>query len=212
MDVSQELNEIFKALAIAQGRYRNPEKNIDSEDGYKTAPLSKFFECVKRANKDNGLAFIQTVSASGSDITVSTLLTHSSGQWIKSDPFTVTYEKNTPEERGLAIYNAKKNSFCAFFGITGKNEVEEKLTSAETLAKGGLFDSAAERKEAKQNMLDDLKMVSSQGDLDEFKSMHQENIDKMVAEDATYVSDVLREMKVLKQGFDKDKEILNGKI
>jgi hypothetical protein len=213
MQQSEQLNELAKAFSAAQGRIRNPKKNIDSEEGYKTAPLSKFYDAVKRPFKDNGLSFVQDLSSKDLEISVSTRIMHSSGQWLESNVVNVTAKDNSPEERGLATYNAKKNSFCAMIGITGENEVEEKLTtSGATSHKGGLFESAADRKEAKQAMLDDLKMVSSQADLDEFTAIHQENMDKMIAEDQTYVSDVLREMKVLKQGFDKEKDNLKGKI
>jgi len=202
MQQSDAQMDLAKAFCAAQGRYKNPKKNIESEDSkYKTAPLSRFFQCVKKPNLDNQLGFLQNLSidAASKKVSVSTRLIHSSGQWLESDPLTVSYEKETPEDRGLAIYNAKKNSFCAMFGITGENEVEEDRPKADTQSN---FPSANVRREAKEIVSEALKKVTNQIELTAFYNLHEKTIQKLVDDDPQYISDVIRDIKLKKQQFD----------
>jgi hypothetical protein len=88
---SPELNELFGALAKSQGEYGSLEKSqkadIKTKTGgsysYTYATLADTIEATQ-ALHPNGLSVLQFPTVDGAAVTVTTLLGHSSGQWIES--------------------------------------------------------------------------------------------------------------------------------
>lgn len=122
--MSQEINEISQALSNFQGSIKQPdlskEVKVKTKGGYeykfKYADLST---CVKAATpvlKENGLAVAQLIS-NGYLIT---LLTHKSGQWLRSDLEIGNY--NDYQALGSAITYLKRYSYCAILGIVADSD------------------------------------------------------------------------------------------
>lgn len=78
--MSEEVVDLFAALAKAQGAVANAA--VDKENPHfksRYATLAAVLEAVRKPLADNGLAVVQVVA--GTDLV--TMLTHSSGQWIR---------------------------------------------------------------------------------------------------------------------------------
>lgn len=119
--MSEHINEIANALSAFQGSLKQPKLNKEVEVKTKTGGKYKFkyadlSACVDAAApvlKENGLAVSQIIS----DWTLITLLTHTSGQWIKSElPISLNNGADY-QALGSAITYIKRYSYCAILGI-----------------------------------------------------------------------------------------------
>src|SRR5687768_11051137 len=84
-EYSQSLNELFAALAKAQGQMthaKKDKKNPFFKSSY--ADLASVWEVCREPLTNNGLSLSQQVEGSKTEMYLVTMLGHSSGQWIRS--------------------------------------------------------------------------------------------------------------------------------
>ena len=119
--MSAEINEIAAALSALQGSIKQPKLNkevtVQKRAGgsykFKYADLSACADAAALALKENGLAVSQIIC----NWTLITLLTHKSGQWIKSElPISLNNGADY-QALGSAITYIKRYSYCAILGI-----------------------------------------------------------------------------------------------
>lgn len=119
--MSEQINEIAAALSAFQGSLKQPklskEVKVKTKTGgsytFKYADLSACAEAAAPYLKENGLAVSQIIS----EWTLITLLTHTSGQWIKSElPISLNNGADY-QALGSAITYIKRYSYCAILGI-----------------------------------------------------------------------------------------------
>lgn len=92
---SENLDQIATALAKAQSEITSASKDSKAH-AYKYADLGAVIEAVKGALNRNGISFTQMIEESDKDsVKVTTLLLHSSGQFLGS-----TGSTGIPEMRG----------------------------------------------------------------------------------------------------------------
>lgn len=151
--MSEQINEIAAALSAFQGSLKQPklskEVKVKTKTGgsytFKYADLSACAEAAAPYLKENGLAVSQIIS----EWTLITLLTHTSGQWIKSElPISLNNGADY-QALGSAITYIKRYSYCAILGIVADaddnanaacgNEavVKDRKTSSTTVADTG---------------------------------------------------------------------------
>lgn len=85
MDDSKSINELAKALALAQSEIGGAKK--DSSNPFyqsKYADLESVWEACRSALTKNGLSVTQLIGSDEKGLTLTTILMHSSGQSIKS--------------------------------------------------------------------------------------------------------------------------------
>lgn len=120
--MSAEIKDIAAALSALQGSIKQPKLNKEVEVKTRTGGKYKFkyadlFACAEAAApvlKENGLAVSQIIC----NWTLITLLTHKSGQWIKSElPISLTGDSVDYQALGSAITYIKRYSYCAILGI-----------------------------------------------------------------------------------------------
>lgn len=119
--MSEEINEIAAALSAFQGSVKQPKLNKEVEVKTKTggkykfkyADLSACADAAAPALKANGLAVSQIVS----NWTLITLLTHKSGQWIKSELPIMLNQTADYQALGSALTYIKRYTYCAILGI-----------------------------------------------------------------------------------------------
>lgn len=119
METSESINEISTALAKAQGQIENAIK--DSNNPYfksKYADLTSVWDACRKQLSENGLAVIQSPEESTAGISITTMLCHSSGQWIKSKySMPCDSSKLTPQVIGSAITYARRYALSAMVGV-----------------------------------------------------------------------------------------------
>jgi hypothetical protein len=135
---SENIGTIAAALARAQAELANPEKSLVAtirtdvrggvvERSFRYAPLSSGLEIVRKTLSQQEIATVQTtaVDQAAGIITLTTVLAHSSGEWIASDwPVCATSETATPHRMGAALTYARRYGLFTLVGIAGEDDVD----------------------------------------------------------------------------------------
>jgi hypothetical protein len=119
--MSPTVGKLAAALASAQAEMDGAAK--DSTNPHfrsKYADLSSIRDACRPLAK-HGLAFLQPTRADGPHVTVTTVLIHSSGEWISED-LTLTAGANTPQAVGSAITYGRRYGLAAMVGIAPEDD------------------------------------------------------------------------------------------
>lgn len=127
MEMSEKTNELFTAYALFQGDLSNAGKS-KAGHGYKYADLATCIWEAKDILKANGLAVAQFMGQSEQGTTLTTMLTHSSGQWMR-DTFVMEKAilqggagKNPAQAMGASITYMRRYSYAAILGMAQEDE------------------------------------------------------------------------------------------
>lgn len=136
MKMSEQIKNIATALAKFQEEVPNP-KTVADNPFFKSkyAPLDEVINVAKPYLAKNGLSYFQTAGGDGKNITVTTLLMHTSGEWIESDPLTVIATKPDPQQAGSAITYARRYSLSAILGIASEEDDDGNSSSGKKESK-----------------------------------------------------------------------------
>jgi ERF superfamily len=134
---SPSIAALATALAKAQIELANPEKSligtIEPPDGegasrhFRYAPLSSGLEIVRKTLGHHEIATVQTtaIDQSAGMVNLTTILAHSSGEWIASDwPVCPIAETATPHRVGAALTYARRYGLFTLVGIAGENDLD----------------------------------------------------------------------------------------
>lgn len=115
--MSADISAIAAAVSAFQGEIEQPALN--RENPYfksRYVDLSGVLKSAQKLLAKNGLSVMQIIS--GGDII--TLLTHKSGQWVKSVCPIGSYKSQ--QDRGSAITYTKRYAICAMLGIAADTD------------------------------------------------------------------------------------------
>lgn len=131
---SDNINEIAKALAKAQGEMKFAAK--DSENPHfksRYADLASVIEAIKVPLSSNGLTYSQPVVYINEQAYVETILIHESGQWLKSSmPLTIPKDsKNAMQSLGSCISYLRRYLLSSLVGIAQDDDDGESAVSAQ---------------------------------------------------------------------------------
>ena len=123
---SEQINEISKALALAQGEINAAKK--DGENPHfrsKFSTLNSHWEVCRAVLSKNGLAVTQltNILEDGRDVLV-TILSHSSGQWFKSS-MVLKPVKSDPQGMGSCLSYARRYMLSAIVGTTSDDDDDD---------------------------------------------------------------------------------------
>ena len=134
---SPSIAALATALAKAQIELANPEKSligtIEAQGGeggtrhFRYAPLSSGLEIVRKTLGQHEIATVQTtaVDQAAGIINLTTVLAHSSGEWIASDwPVCPVAETATPHRMGAALTYARRYALFTLVGIAGEDDLD----------------------------------------------------------------------------------------
>lgn len=123
MDNSENLNELFTALAKAQEEITIAEKNVDNVFlKSKYADLVSIINAARPYLTKNGLCVIQQLITVEGETFLVTRMGHKSGQWIQSKVAVVVKEKsdgktNYMQAFGSAITYLRKYCYSSLVGV-----------------------------------------------------------------------------------------------
>jgi hypothetical protein len=134
---SPSIAALATALAKAQIELANPEKSltgmIEPQGGqgsarqFRYAPLSSGLEIVRKTLGQHEIATVQTtaVDQASGIVHLTTILAHSSGEWIASDwPVCPVAETATPHRMGAALTYARRYALFTLVGIAGEDDLD----------------------------------------------------------------------------------------
>ncbi|RZN08869.1 single-stranded DNA-binding protein [Bradyrhizobium genosp. SA-3] len=159
---SDHIGAIAAALARAQAELTNPEKTLtaqirspflrDDDRTFHYASLASGLDIVRKTLSQQEIATIQTtrVEASTGHIHLTTLLAHSSGEWISSDwPVCASRDIEAPHRMGAALTYARRYALFALVGIAGEDDLDAPDAVASPPAAGPQATVGAHPKPAK---------------------------------------------------------------
>lgn len=133
---SDSVAAIATALAKAQTELSNPEKAMvgtvytnrsDSPQSFRYASLSSGLDIVRKALGGQQIAIAQTtnIDRPGGAINLTTVLMHTSGEWIASDwPVCALSEISQPRRMGAALTYARRYALFTIVGIAGEDDLD----------------------------------------------------------------------------------------
>src|SRR5215475_7201965 len=134
---SESFAALTAALAKAQAKLVNPEKSLiatirsgrpgEGERTFRYAPLSSGLEIVRKTLGQHEIATVQTtaVDQAAGIVNLTTILAHSSGEWIASDwPVCPIAETERPHRMGAALTYARRYALFTLVGIAGEDALD----------------------------------------------------------------------------------------
>jgi hypothetical protein len=134
---SDSIAALAAALAKAQTELSNPEKSLVGTIGtdrggeggrtFRYAPLSSGLEIIRKALGQQQIAIVQVtaIDAASGIINLTTVLAHTSGEWIASDwPVCRLAYSAAPHRMGAALTYARRYALFTLVGIAGEDELD----------------------------------------------------------------------------------------
>jgi hypothetical protein len=134
---SESFAALAAALAKAQANLVNPEKSLtatiaggrpgEAVRSFRYAPLSSGLEIVRKTLSEHQIAIVQTTAVDQASrmLTLTTLLAHSSGEWIASYwPVCSVAEMANPQRMGAALTYARRYGLFTLVGIAGEDDLD----------------------------------------------------------------------------------------
>jgi hypothetical protein len=134
---SESIGAIAAALARAQVELTNPEKSLvatirspfprEGDRTFRYASLSSGLDLVRKALGKHEIATVQTTSFDPQSglIRLTTVLAHSSGEWVSSDwPVCPVSETAAPHKMGAALTYARRYALFTLVGIAGEDDLD----------------------------------------------------------------------------------------
>jgi hypothetical protein len=134
---SESFAALAAALAKAQAHLVNPEKSLTATiaggrpgeiaRSFRYASLSSGLEIVRKTLSEHELAIIQTTAVDQASrmLTLTTMLAHSSGEWIASYwPVCSVAEIANPQRMGAALTYARRYALFTLVGIAGEDDLD----------------------------------------------------------------------------------------
>jgi len=134
---SESFAALAAALAKAQAQLVNPEKSLtativggragEAPRSFRYAPLSSGLEIVRKTLSEHEIAVIQTTAVDQASrmLNLTTLLAHSSGEWIASYwPVCSVAEIANPHRMGAALTYARRYALFTLVGIAGEDDLD----------------------------------------------------------------------------------------
>jgi ERF superfamily len=134
---SESIASLAAALAKAQAELTNPEKSLvatikpnnpgEAERSFRYAPLSSGLDIVRKTLGQHEIATVQTtaIDQTAGIVNLTTVLAHSSGEWIASDwPVCAVSETATPHRMGAALTYARRYALFTLVGIAGEDDLD----------------------------------------------------------------------------------------
>lgn len=121
---SATLGKLAAALARVQGQLGHvaKDKTVKTEKyKYTYADLASCIDAVRAPLAANEIAVVQVPSADGVKVTVTTMIMHSSGEWVSGE-LTLSAAKADPQSIGSAISYGRRYGLSAMLGLATEDD------------------------------------------------------------------------------------------
>src|SRR6187455_1273138 len=134
---SETVGVIASALAKAQAELENPQKTLtatihspfprEESRTFRYASLASGLDIVRKTLSRHEIATVQTTAIDKETglIQLTTVLAHSSGEWMSSDwPVCPVAETAAPHRMGAALTYARRYALFTLVGIAGEDDLD----------------------------------------------------------------------------------------
>lgn len=149
MNHSESIKEIAAALAAFQAEVKDPARD-GSNPHFKSkyVQLDGLLAAVRPMLSKHGLSVIQSTGGDGQNITVTTMLMHTSGEWIETDNLTLKAQQATPQGAGSAITYGRRYGLSAALGVAWDDDDDGNAASVPSKSTPGEKPKTKANKEA----------------------------------------------------------------
>jgi len=123
METSNEINEITAALSSVTAEIKDVSKDVKGY-GYKYAAIDSYLAIARPLLSKYGLALIQVPSATAEAVTVTTMLSHTSGQWIRGSlslPMEMKKGLSMAQCAGMLVTYARRYALAAMLNMAAED-------------------------------------------------------------------------------------------
>src|SRR5436190_600268 len=134
---SDAIGNISGALAKAQAELTNPEKSLvgtirspfprEADRTFRYAPLSSGLDIIRKSLGRHEIATIQStdIDREAKLLRLTTILAHSSGEWISSEwPVCPITDVSSAQRMGAALTYARRYALFTLVGIAGEDDLD----------------------------------------------------------------------------------------
>lgn len=123
MNKSESIVELAKAMAAFQAEVKQPTKDGKNPHFRSTyVTLDGVVSAITETASKHGLSFMQFPINQENRVGVKTLVMHTSGEFIESEPVFATPMKQDPQAAGSVLTYLRRYSLSAVFGITSDED------------------------------------------------------------------------------------------
>ncbi len=125
MKISEQNKELFAAIAKFQKSVTDPKKDKVVNYGktkFTYADLDSVLKAVRPLLAEQGLSFTQIPMTDGNRVGVQTIIMHSSGQYIESEPFLIPAKQQDAQGYGSCMTYAKRYTLSALLGVSADED------------------------------------------------------------------------------------------
>lgn len=159
MSKSESIKELATALAKFQGEVANPLNSttveVKTKSGftysYKYAPLDEILRIVRPLLSKNGLSIVQAPYSNNGEVSITTTLFHSSGEWIEYPPLSLKTTDITPQAAGSVITYGRRYALSAILGIASDDDNDAQPTDGKPTKPASTTDNKQGSKQLDEN-------------------------------------------------------------
>ncbi len=125
MEISESIKEIASAMNKAQADMTAAKKDANNPFfKSKYADLGSVIKALKEAFAEHGLSYVQSPEMDDNGVGVTTMIMHTSGEWIKGT-LHIPMAKKDPQGAGSAITYARRYALQAMIGLPSADDDAE---------------------------------------------------------------------------------------
>ena len=131
MEHSESIAKLAAALAAFQSEVKDPAR--DGENPHfrsKYVQIDGLLAAVRPILAKHGLSVIQSTGGNGQDISVTTEIMHTSGEWVRTDALMIKPAKADPQGCMSAITYSRRYSLSAALGVAWDDDDDGNAASA----------------------------------------------------------------------------------
>ena len=118
MNHSESIKEIAAALAAFQAEVKDPAR--DGQNPHfrsKYVQIDGLLAAVRPMLAKHGLSIVQSIGGDGQNISVTTEIMHTSGEWIRTDALVMKAVKQDPQGAGSCATYGRRYGLSAALGV-----------------------------------------------------------------------------------------------
>ncbi len=207
MKTSENIQEIAKALSVAQGQIKPASKDAANPHfKSKFSSLAAIWDSIRDPLSSQGLVVLQDITTEDkSVISVTTRIIHTSGQWVEFGPMCIPISKNDAQGMGSASSYAKRYTLCAALGIVSSDDDDDGETA---VGRGKTTPQPSKPKQEVSEFISDEELQIINNAIAKFDQESKNNFDKMIFD--VYGCHSCKTLP--KAAFDKCKASINNKL
>lgn len=159
MEHSESIAKLAAALMVFQSEVKDPAR--DGENPHfrsKYVQIDGLLAAVRPILAQHGLSVVQSTGGDGQNVTITTMILHTSGEWLKTDALTLRAQQATPQGAGSAITYGRRYSMSAALGVAWDDDDDGNAASTPPKAEKKAAPKAKAKSEAPRKV-DSLRAI-----------------------------------------------------